>query len=268
MPLFMDRHEADGATPREIAEAHVRDLEVQDKYGVRYLTYWHDTDRNVVFCLADAPDISCAEAVHREAHGLVASKIIEVDTLMVQEFLGRIVEPASGQEYVASAFRTVLFTDIEGSTTLTQRLGDMEAMKLLRRHNEIIRDCLSTQRGREVKHTGDGVMASFDSVSRGLRCAEEIQRGFEENNREAEHPMRIRVGMSAGEPVAENDDLFGAVVQLAARICSVCDPGSILASTAVKELALGKGFSWRERGEVSLRGFDEPVRLHELVWEN
>lgn len=268
MPLYMDRHEAAGVTPRDVAEAHMRDLEVQDKYGVRYLTYWHDPEREVMFCLADAPDITSAEAVHREAHGMVAGKVIEVDGEMVRSFLGRIIEPAPGEEYAASAFRTVLFTDIEGSTSLTQRLGDAGAMKVLRRHNEIIRDCLSTQRGREVKHTGDGVMASFDSVARALVCAVDIQRGFDEHNRSSEQPLRIRVGMSAGEPVTENDDLFGACVQLAARICSVCDPGSILASTAVKELALGKGFSWRERGQVPLRGFAEPVRVHELVWTN
>lgn len=149
---------------------------------------------------------------------------------------------------------------------LTQRMGDVAAMGVLRTHDEIVREALRSAEGREVKHTGDGIMASFSSVARTAGCAIGIQRGLEEHNRTGEWPIRVRIGLSAGEPVTENDDLFGATVQLAARICAAAQAGTILASNAVKELSIGKGFRWEDRGETNLRGFEEPVRIHELVW--
>ena len=95
MPIFMDRHDMKGTTSEEIAEAHLKDLEIQDKYGVKYLTYWFDHERGTTFCLVDAPDKEAAERVHREAHGAVAHEMIEVDLSAVEAFLGRIHDPAS-----------------------------------------------------------------------------------------------------------------------------------------------------------------------------
>jgi len=164
-----------------------------------------------------------------------------------------------------SGIVTFLFTDIEGSTELTQRLGDQAAMKILRAHDEVVRSCLTSCSGREVKHTGDGIMASFRSVAHAAECAMALQRRFAETD--VEMPG-VRVGMSAGEPVTENDDLFGATVQLAARICDAADPGDVLASAAVKELALGKGFKWNDRGQLVLKGFNEPVHVHELLYRD
>ncbi len=108
---------------------------------------------------------------------------------------------------------------MEDSTRLTQELGDAPAIALLRDHDRIVREGLDACRGQEVKHTGDGIMATCSSVSRGLRWAGDVQRRLEERNETAEHRLGVRIGMSAGEPVAEGDDLFGATVQLAARLC-------------------------------------------------
>ncbi len=79
MPIFLDRHDLSGLTASDIAEAHRKDLEVQDQYGVRFLTYWFDESRGTGFCLIDAPDIKTAMRVHDEAHGEVAKDVIEVD---------------------------------------------------------------------------------------------------------------------------------------------------------------------------------------------
>src|SRR6185295_18613940 len=79
MPIFMDRHHLHGMTPEHVAEAHRKDLEIQDRYGVKYLTYWYDSERCMGFCLVDAPDAATAEQVHREAHGQIPSEIIGVD---------------------------------------------------------------------------------------------------------------------------------------------------------------------------------------------
>jgi class 3 adenylate cyclase/pimeloyl-ACP methyl ester carboxylesterase len=157
---------------------------------------------------------------------------------------------------------TILFTDMESSTALTQRLGDEKAQELVRRHNTAVRDALKAHTGSEIKHTGDGIMASFPSARGALDAAIAIQRSLSG----AEGP-RVRIGLNAGEPVAEERDLFGTSVQLAARVCNEAEPGQILVSNVVRELAAGKQFLFSDRGDVALRGFEDPVRLYEVSWQ-
>ena len=79
MPLFMDVHKGvEGLTAKDVAEAHKKDLEVQEKHGVKYLRYWFNAAEGTVFCLSEAPNADAAAAVHKEAHGLVADEIVEV----------------------------------------------------------------------------------------------------------------------------------------------------------------------------------------------
>lgn len=266
MPIFIDRHDLSGATASDVAAAHVEDLDLQGQYGVQYLTYWFDYDRQRAFCLASGPDRDAVIAVHRDSHGLVPNEVIEVDGAEVQRFLGPMQEHAPGEAYVETAFRTIVFTDIVGSTRLTQQLGDRAAMEILRAHDRIVRRAIDQHGGSEVKHTGDGLMASFRSVSAALEAAEGIQRALVEHNRTAPTPLEVRVGIAAGEPVVENDDLFGAAVQLAARLCDRAGSGSILVSGAVRDLAIGKRFRFERRGRLTMKGFDEPVSVFEVGW--
>ncbi|MBI1884760.1 MAG: DUF4242 domain-containing protein [Chloroflexi bacterium] len=274
MPLYMDLHKLEpGVSPKDLALAHFKDIEIQWKHGVKYLRYWFDQDTRNAFCLVDAPSVDAAVAVHREAHGIVADKIIPVAAVSVEEMLGAVEEvppwmPDSREAPPAeSAFRTIVFTDMEGSTALTQRLGDAAAMGPLRRHNAIIRECLAGHAGTEVKHTGDGIMASFASVARAVECAIAIQRAIAtDNEKNPAAPIRLRIGLSAGEPVAENQDLFGSAVQLARRICDHAEPCQILVSNVIRELCIGKGFLFADRGKPALKGFAEPVSLHEVRW--
>jgi class 3 adenylate cyclase len=262
MPLYMDRHDLQGVTAEDVAHAHVRDLQVQSQFGVRYLSYWFDYDTQAAFCLVDSPTKEAAEQVHRVAHGLVANRIIEVDPHRVEDFLGAIRDP-SGGDHVETAFRAILFTDIEGSTALTQRLGDGGAMRILRRHDEVVRAALRSHRGHEVKHTGDGIMGSFTSATEAVESAHVIQRALTDDPDTAEgERLRVRIGLSAGEPVTERGDLFGAAVQLAARLCVEAPPGEILASSAVRDLSIGKGFTFQNAGELNLKGFDTPIRAY------
>jgi class 3 adenylate cyclase len=271
MPIFMDRHELQGYTAEDVAMAHMRDLDVQDKYGVRYLTYWFDHKVGRAFCLVESPSREAAEAVHREAHGAVANEMIKVDQKMVEDFLGRIQDTSAVKEpskpVSDGGFRTILFTDMKGSTALTRRLGDAAALEVLRTHNSITREVLAAVGGREVKHTGDGIMASLASVARALECAIAVQRKLREYNSEhPDVPIHVRIGLSAGEPVEDSDDIFGASVQLARRICDCAEPGQILVSNVVRELAIGKGFLFADKGEMELKGFEEQVRVHEVRW--
>jgi class 3 adenylate cyclase len=190
----------------------------------------------------------------------------DVDSVVaaVREFLG---DPATAPAVSAGQGRslvTVLFTDMESSTALTQRLGDEQAQTLVRRHNEAVRGALAPHGGREIKHTGDGIMASFPSASGALECAIDIQRALATG----EAPMRVRIGLNAGEPLTEEEDLFGTAVQLAARVCAEAEPGTILVSNVVRELAAGKGFLFADRGDFVPRGFEDQVRLYELRWQD
>jgi class 3 adenylate cyclase len=267
VPFYMDRHDFSGLTAVDAAKMHLKDLEVQGRFGVHFLSYWFDYDRQTAFCLAKAPSGDAVEAAHRASHGSVPGHVIEIDQRALQSYMGGIVDHPPGEPYVETAFRTILFTDMEGSTSLTQRLGDARAMLVLRAHDRIVREALSLHGGSEVKHTGDGLMAAFPSVVGAIECAVQIQRRLAEADDTSGIPVRVRIGMSAGEPVTERNDLFGAVVQLAARLCSRAEPGSVLVSNAVHDLALGKGFVFRKRGRVSLKGFDEPVHIFEVLWQ-
>jgi len=185
----------------------------------------------------------------------------------IDEFLGEGQEGAAAAEPpAAGAFRTILFTDVEGSTALTQRLGDAKAREVLRAHERIVREALQAHGGSEVKTMGDGFMASFSSATGALECAIAMQRAFAAHSEAAEEPIRMRIGLNAGEPIAEEKDLFGTAVNMAARIAAKAEGGEILASDVVRQLVAGKGFLFSDRGEVALRGFEEPVRLYEVRW--
>jgi class 3 adenylate cyclase len=267
VPFFMDRHEFSGLTALDAANMHLKDLEIQDRFDVQLLTYWFDYDRQTAFCLAKAPSAEAVRALHGASHGAIPNLVIEVDERAVDRFMGGIAEHKPGEPYVETAFRTIVFTDIEGSTSLTQQLGDARAMGLLRAHDQIIRDSVRSHGGSEVKHTGDGVMAAFPSVAGAIEGAVQIQRRFSEASAEAP-PIRVRIGMAAGEPVTEDSDFFGAAVQLAARLADRAEPGTVLVSSAVHDLALGKGFVFRKRGRLRPKGFPEPVQVFEVVWQD
>jgi class 3 adenylate cyclase len=183
----------------------------------------------------------------------------------IDEFLGEGEEAAAGP--APSGLVTILFTDIEGSTSLTQRLGDAKAREVLRPHERIVREALRAHGGAEVKAMGDGFMASFASATRALECAIAMQRAFAAHNESAGEPIRVRVGLNAGEPIAEQEDLFGTAVNMAARIAAQAAGGEILVANVVRELAAGKGFLFADRGDVALRGFEDPVRLFEVRWQ-
>ena len=189
---------------------------------------------------------------------------VETMTQFLDEGRGR--APAA-ESSTSGAFRTVLFTDVEGSTALTERVGDAKAREVLRAHERIVREALRAHGGAEVKAMGDGFMASFSSATRALECAIAMQRAFAVHNEAADAPIRVRIGLNAGEPIAEEKDLFGTAVNLAARIAAQAVGGEILASDVVRQLVAGKGFLFSDRGEVELKGFEEPVRLYEVRWQ-
>ncbi len=277
MPIYMDRHDMEGATAKAVADAHQKDLKLQDKYGIKMLTYWFDENRGSAFCLVDAPDKEKVTLLHAHAHGEIPHKIIEVDPQVVETFLGRIEDPAPipesnafpNETEIDSAFRTVMFTDMKDSTAITTRLGDAGALELFRTHNSISRDALGQYNGREIQHTGDGFMLSFTSATNAVDYAIAIQNSFAVHNQN--HPdatINVRIGICAGEPVEEDNRLFGSTVQLTSRICDRAEPDQILVASVIRDLCLGKQFSFADHGETTLKGFDQPMHIYEVEWQN
>jgi class 3 adenylate cyclase len=267
MPLFMDRHDVPGATAKDVADAHVSDLEASGKHGVQFLSYWFDAENGGVFCFANAPGHENLEAVHRESHGLIPNEIITVDESDVLRFLGRIHDPEDHTK-LTSPFRTILFTDLVNSTALLQSVGETEFMALLGEHDLIVRRAIVNWRGREVKHTGDGIMAVFDDVASSLACALEVRGKFAGRRTDgAGRDLEVRIGMAAGRPVDRHDDIYGSAVVLASRLCDAAEDGTIYTSDEVYDRGAPAGYRFREVGPLPLKGFPDPVPAFVLVDE-
>lgn len=272
MPLYMDRHYVEGATRHAIVNAHEQDLAIQNKYGVQFLTYWFDEPRCTAFCLVKAPNKETIQKAHDEAHGNIPNEIIEVDATVVEAFLGRVKDPTpvdiSGEIPIDSGFRAIMFTDLKDSTLMNTMLGDTKALHMLHIHNAMIRNALREYRGNEVKHTGDGIMASFNNVENAVWCAIAVQKAFANHNqRHPQQVLQIRIGLSAGEPVEEDGDLFGSAVQLAARICAHTEPDQILVAQVVRDGCLSRQFTFVDLGSITPKGFDNPIHIHEVKWQ-
>jgi class 3 adenylate cyclase len=163
---------------------------------------------------------------------------------------------------------TVLFTDIAGYSDLTSSVGDEQALDALKRHNQIVRAQIQNHGGTEIKYQGDGFMVAFPSARRAVLCAIDIQRKIGDHNREYPgRPLVLRMGLNSGDVLRDDRDLFGAAVNLAARIAEKANGNQILMSELVKELAGPyPGFKFKDRGKHRIKGFPDRYRLFEAVW--
>ncbi len=158
---------------------------------------------------------------------------------------------------------TVLFTDVVGSTSLLDRLGDKAAHELRRRHFTLLRQAVSDHAGHEVKSLGDGLMVGFASALCAVECAIAMQRAVDS----CSDRVALRIGVDVGEPVHEDDDFFGTPVILARRLCDAAQGGQILVSGLVRALIGGRGdHEFDSLGGLALSGYTEPVTASALRW--
>lgn len=162
---------------------------------------------------------------------------------------------APGAVEVDRVLATVLFTDIVDSTAKAVALGDRSWRAILEAHHTAIRSQLLRHRGRQVKTTGDGVLALFDGPARAVRCAQEIVRAVRPLD------IEVRAGLHTGEVEMMGDDVGGIAVHIAARVAQLAAGGEVLASSTVKDLVAGAGLTFVERGPTQLKGIMEPMRL-------
>ncbi len=241
MPIYMDVHIAPGITASEVAKAHQMDILAQEAHCCKCMTYWIDEKRETVFCLIEAPRKEDVVELHRDSHGLVPNRVIEVDTGLVESFLGRIFDPSDAQTsddglkvFHDPSFRIILVTKINDPVLLQHRLGKEKASDLLSRHNDMIREQIAFYGGREAEHEGAGFVVAFTSAAKAICCAIAIQKKIE-----ADKELQLagcRIGINAGEPVTANDKLFGDTIQLAERLCTIAKDFQITMAATVKEL--------------------------------
>ena len=162
----------------------------------------------------------------------------------------------------------VLFTDIVGSTELSQRVSAEVADEVRRGHFSILRQAIAETGGTEVKNLGDGLMVVFGSASAALGCAVAMQQGVDQENRSGAEAVGLRVGLSVGEASNEDGDYFGDPVVEAARLCARCESGQILATDFVRAMAGRRSrHECRPLGELALKGIPDPIEAVEVSWE-
>ena len=275
MPIYMDVHIAPGITATEVAKAHQMDLLAQEGHGCKCMTYWIDEKRESVFCLIEAPCKEDVVELHRDSHGLVPNKVIEVSSRVVESFLGRIYDPSDAvttdeglKVFSDPSFRVLLVTSITDPVLLRYNLGAENANELLNMHNVVIRKKLAEYGGSEVEHGGTGFIVSFASAAKAVTCALAIQKDIENGDK-----IGFRAGLNAGEPVEKSSRLFGDTIQLAEQLCAIAKKDQVGITSAVKELISKEHLHGSESNFLCLSPQDETLlgslfKKLEENWQN
>lgn len=235
----MDRHDVpETITAEDIAQLHKEDLKIQDKFDCKVLTYWFDEKRKNAFCLMEAPDASAIHELHKQAHGEVPNRIIEVDANIVESFLGRIQDPKKEKNETLNiiregAFRIIMVIAFKRSSP-TQSADENFTSSLKNFSNKII-DTLNANDGKIVTQSLYHYLISFTSASTALHATLNIQSLFKNFNKDVQHNMELKIGLSAGLPVTKRLSFFEDTIKLAERICGIIK-GEIIISSQVKEL--------------------------------
>jgi AraC-like DNA-binding protein len=257
----MDVHIVPGVKATDVAEAHQLDLRIQQEHGCNAMTYWADEARGTIFCLVEAPHKHAVEAMHAQAHGLIPNKVIEVDSNLVQAFLGRIYDPADApvtnaglKVFADSSFRILLVTSTTDPVLLKHQLGDEKAGELFNTYTTIIRKNILEHGGREVEHEGGGFVVSFSSASQAVACALATRQEMPDSISE---PIDLKLAVNAGEPVEGSEHLFGDTIQFALNMCAIAKKGKIAITSAVKELIADDLFQKDRKHFLNLLPQDE-----------
>ena len=235
----MDLHIVPGVKAREVAEAHLLDVNIQEKYCCKAMTYWIDEDKGAVFCLIEAPDKESVREMHEKAHGLVPHEIIPVNMDVVKAFLGRVNDPEDVIRqpdtklavFNDPAFRTILVTKALDSRLIQQAVGKERAKELLLLYSTIIREQSAQHDGREVYLREEGFVVSFTSAAQATACAVAIRKKLSGTLA----LIGLSFGLHAGMPVdSKGHSIFETTIRFAQFLCEIGKAGSIIMSSAVR----------------------------------
>ncbi len=243
----MDRHDVPGISLGDAAQAHLEDISFQKQYDCECLTYWVDEERGNAFCLIKAPSLEAVKELHNHSHGLIPHAIIEVDSNVVDAFLGRIQDPVpftyqKGTElsiFNDPAFRTILVIKQKDEKILRPELKSKNLQSQPNDYLSHTIKLINQFKGRIVEDN-DGLIASFASVTNAVECSLHINRGFKNDNKTSNLNRRISIGISAGIPVTDHKHIFGDTLQQAKNLCFIAEENKIYTSSIIKELYRGK----------------------------
>ena len=272
MPLYMDIHIAQGIRLSDAVKAHYYDVQLEDQHNCNCKTFWVDEVRGTAFCLIEAPNKQCVKDLHNSSHGLVPNEIIEVNSNMVNLFLGKLHDPEGlfelSEEEIQSvykdpAFRTIMITNIEDLRLLNHSMGKERTQSLLKLHNEIVKDQIRNFDGSEIElASGNRFIASFKLVSKAVSCAMVIQKQLHV----AAEMLQFRIGLHAGMPVSEgNGELFGKTIQYAKHLCMLGKGNRIIISNIVNELLNNDADKFQTDADLQVITPSTELFLGELV---
>ncbi|NOR87105.1 MAG: DUF4242 domain-containing protein [Bacteroidales bacterium] len=237
MPIYMDRHDvSETVTAKNVAQLHQQDLKIQHQYNCKGITYWFDEERKTAFCLIEAPNEKHIQEMHKHAHGEVPHVVIEVDTNIVESFLGRIEDPVKAKNTDLNiindpAFRIIMVFRIAKWDQEANRSNDSNSIN---EFHSICDRIFSNFHGSVVKHDMQGTMVSFQSVTNAVNCALELQLEFHNkyqgNDQQA---PQLKLGLNAGLPVTGNKALFEDTIKFAERLCAVSKEKILLSSEVI-----------------------------------
>jgi AraC-like DNA-binding protein len=261
MPIYMDVHNVPGVEALDVAEAHRKDMLIQHDYHCKGMTYWIDEAKGLAFCLIEAPNKQMVEEMHRHAHGLIPSKIIEVKNEVVESFLGRIQDPEETtlsdtglKVFSDAAFRILLVMDFTDPILLQHLLGAEKADDLLKKQNNIVRQELAAHGGREVEYAATGIIGSFSSAVNAISCALNIQKNLSNADRNL---SGLKIVINAGEPIEKSDAIFGDTIQLALYLCTIHNNQQVILTSTVKKLVARDYFQKNQNHFRTLSPQDE-----------
>ncbi|HEY2350248.1 MAG TPA: nickel-binding protein [Puia sp.] len=263
MPIFMDRHDvSDAVTAEQIAQIHQEDLKIQNEFGCRGLTYWFDDKRKTAFCLIEAPDAKAIQKMHNKAHGQVPHSIIEVESSIVESFLGRIQDPEKARDTGLNiindpAFRTIMVIFLDQLTTGVK--NSLPSKSSFDKLNRDMRKILQSHEGNVVKQSDDYYLISFKSVTNAAHAALDIQQLNKEFTKTGQKGKGyVKIGLSAGVPVTQKQLIFEDTIKLAERIAALVK-GEIVVSAEVKELYRSENANTfiKGKGIITLMESDE-----------
>ena len=247
MPIYMDRHIVPGIEAKHAAEAHREDLKIQHEYGCRCMTYWVDEGRGCAFCLIDAPDKEAVIKMHDRAHGLIPHDIIQVNSNVVEAFLGRIDDPAGyfdGDDPDLKvindpAFRIIVVFKVENVILLKHSLGVEKTNQLYSLYTRIVRKQVQDHEGREVRAEGQGSIISFVSVTQAVKFALAVRSSLHV----AGELLKLKIAIHGGMPVSKSKEIFGETVKMANYLCRIGPDSQIQMASIIGEIFKDDGQS-------------------------
>jgi AraC-like DNA-binding protein len=266
MPLFMDFHKIENVTIDDVKAAHMADVAIQDKYGVKYHQFWVNQEAGTVFCLAEGPDKETVELVHRMAHGNLACALTEVESGFYKALMGGerhvvdyygVVKNKDGA--IDLGYRSILVASIRSSGLNEDSLLSIPAWA-----KEVASRKINEFNGREINAGTESIIAVFNDATDAVRCAAQFQTRLLETDQE---PVIFRIGLSADQPVTREGDFFRKAIKLAHHLSETAQDNHVIVSSLAGKLSK----------EVTLRGnvryMDEPEeqflkKLFDIIEDN